>query len=290
MPSFKKQHYLPAVYLREFSADKARGDAQVWRCDGKQNGLVSVRNECCADYFYSKEQPASVEKMFQNSEGFYAECIRAIQSGKAPARSQFFGLILIIFDLHLRNAAYENQTGKDNLHAYRLRLHGLKKLLLDRQDDELTDDEVWEHLKNYWRVRILLSSPGNEFVTSDNPSILFASQDASPNLQFTALPFTPIHMAIAYDCRRVEVTGEQTCPQDEELLNRLQLSNAWQCVYSSVDLSVEQQRFIGERLNRKSSERAKTDEAGWEVSMQRLAPDVNFSFTRSTGRASGKSA
>ncbi len=223
--------------------------------------------------------------MFQLSEGLFANCTERIKHGKDPTNRQFFGLILIIFDLHLRNAAYENQTGKNNLHAYSLRIHGFKKLLLGRKDDDLTNDEVWRHLKKRWRVRILSASLGNKFLTSDNPSILIASGTAIPSLQFAVLPVTPNRIAVALDCHKVAVVGDRTSPKDEELLNQLQLSNAVECVYSSVPLSMEEQQAVGERLNRKSKGRGKTDEAAWEASMCRLASGVNFSFMQLASHA-----
>ena len=242
--------------------------------------LVPAESQCRKNYFYSKNQASAAETMFQPAEGFWAECVRSIKAGNPSTKAQFFGLILIMFDLHLRNAAYENETGKDNLHAYMLRLAGLKQLLLGRNETQATDGEVMEHLRKHWRVRLLLASLGNEFITSDNPSVLIAAPGTIPNLQLAVLPVTPAHTAIAYDCQQIEVVGEQTTPMDEKLLNLLQLSHAERCVYSSVQLNTEQQRFVAERLNRKSKERCKINKTAWEASMRRLEPDAKFSFLR----------
>jgi hypothetical protein len=279
---YKKQHYLPVAYLQQFSADKANvtRESKVWRFDGKESKLVPAESQCRENYFYSKDQATAAETMFQPAEGFLAECVRSIKARNPSTKAQFFGLILIMFDLHLRNAAYENETGKDNLHAYMLRLGGLKQLLLGRNEKQATNGEVMEHLRKHWRVRLLLASPGNEFITSDNPSVLIAAPGTISNLQLAVLPVTPTHIAIAYDCQQIEVVGERTTPMDEKLLNTLQLSHAERCVHSSVQLNMEQQQFVAEQLNRKSNVRCKTDETAWEASMRKLESDAKFSFLR----------
>jgi hypothetical protein len=271
----RSQHYLPVAYLQQFSADKttkATRKSRIWRFDGKESRLVAADSQCCKNYFYSRSQAAAAEMTFQPAEGCFSEYVRAIKAGKPSTKTQSFGLIGIMFDLHLRNAAYENQTGKNNLHAYGLRLDGLKKLLVGEKENEPTDDEALKHLERRWRVRVFSASPGNEFITSDNPSILMR------NLSYAILPLTPYHVAIAYDCHQIEAAGKQTTSQDEELLNELQLSNATQSVYSSAPLNREQQEYVAKWLNRKSRMGGKTNETSWTVSMRTLAPNVKFSF------------
>src|SRR5437868_3168158 len=110
MPEYRRQHYLPAVYLREFSVDPSHidRDSKVWRFDGKQHSLVPVETQCVDDYFYSRKQAQEAEKMFQNMEGLYAQCVRKIKARQSPTKDEFFGLILMIFDLHIRNEACGN--------------------------------------------------------------------------------------------------------------------------------------------------------------------------------------
>jgi hypothetical protein len=276
MSDFKNQHYLPAAYLKQFSADKNAGltrKSQIWRFDGKTSILVSAESQCREKYFYSREQAKAVEEAFGVAEGSFAECAKKIRDGKPPADSQFFGLIGTIFDLHLRNPAQENLPGKNNLDAYHLRLCGLKKRLVGAED-EPTDAEFLTHIENRWRVRVLRASDGNEFITSDNPSILMQ------NFAYAILPVTPVHMSIAYDCGRVNVVGTHTTAADEVLLKELQLSNAVECVYSSVRLNAEQEKHAAERLNRKTKLRSVTDEESWTPVIRKLTPGVTFSFLR----------
>ena len=176
MPAHKKQHYLPAVYLMRFSVDKVKPTrrSKIWRCDGARSHLVPVESQCFEDYHYSKANPSQTEQMFQQLEDIYAECIRKIQNRALPTTRDYFGLILMMFDLHIRTKAYGNFTGQEGIVAYRVRLTGLRReLILGKKEGNPSDAEVFAHLKQNWRVRILSSSPDTEFVTSDNPSAWF---------------------------------------------------------------------------------------------------------------------
>ncbi len=274
MSTHRKQHYVPAAYLKQFAADKSAEPvrkSQIWRFDGRTSKRVPVESQCCEEWFYSKEHARTIEEAFSAGERCFAECARRIRDGKPPAGGQFFGLIGIIFDLHLRNAAQDNLTRENNLHAYRLRLSGLKKRLVGG-GDEPTDETFLAHMRSRWRVRVLSASDGNEFIISDNPSILMQDWD------YAMLPVTPVHVAIAYDCGHIKVVGTHTTAADEVLLNELQLSNATKCVYSSIPLNEAQEKYATERLSRKSQLRSRTDEESWTVVMRTLPPGVKFSF------------
>jgi hypothetical protein len=281
MPEYRKQHYLPAVYLREFSVDPTHidRDSKVWRCDLKIHSLVPVQTQCFGNHFYSKDRAEAVEKMFQNMEGFYGQCVRTIKAGLPPTKDQFFGLVLMIFDLHIRNESYANETGQENLHAYSLRLHALKtQILSGRKKDDLSDDDVARLLQERWHVRILHASEGNDFATSDNPSIWIASRRQKPTVQLAILPVTPKHLAVAYDKTLVAVVGEQTAADDEKLLNLLQCSCANRAIYSFSPLSLEQQGFVREQLARPTKARGMTNQKSWGISLRRLTPGFEFSF------------
>jgi len=106
----------------------------AWEVYNGQDKLVAVESQCCENYFYSKDQAAAAEKAFQAGEGFYSECVRSIR-----------------FELPLRNAANENQTGKNNIHAFGLRLDAFKQLLIGQKKGDATDNEVLEPLECRWR-------------------------------------------------------------------------------------------------------------------------------------------
>jgi hypothetical protein len=176
MPPYKRQHWLPAVYLKNFSRNPELGRrAFVWRYDGKTMIEVAVESQCGANFFYSKEQAETAEKRFWQSETAYENCVKLIREKKPSSTVDYFSLIFTIFDFHARNAIYANNTGKEGLYAYELRMGLLiREMLLGRQEGDLDDVEVFQHLHKYWRVRVLAPSAGSGLMTSDNPALLFA--------------------------------------------------------------------------------------------------------------------
>ena len=93
MPPYKKQHYLPAVYLSQFSSDQqilTRAGSKVWRTDIIGTHLVSVKSECCKDYFYSKKDPKGTETMFQGLENLYPSSVRRVRSRTEPKPQEHY--------------------------------------------------------------------------------------------------------------------------------------------------------------------------------------------------------
>ena len=75
MPGYKKQHWLPAAYLRNFSVDGAKSTrkSMIWRIDERIRKKVPVESQGFDDYHYSQEAPEEVEREFRVGEDFYAE-------------------------------------------------------------------------------------------------------------------------------------------------------------------------------------------------------------------------
>ena len=88
MPAYKKQHYLPAAYLKYFSKDQAlcNRNSWIWRYDGKVTRRVPVESQCFRDYFYSKENAAKWEHEFQRREESYCRFVDELRAGKEPSR------------------------------------------------------------------------------------------------------------------------------------------------------------------------------------------------------------
>jgi hypothetical protein len=278
MPEFKKQHYVPAVYLKNFSVDQSDfgRKSRVWRYSHGSEKLVSVDSQCAKDYFYSKRNAATAEKMFQETEFFYGACVQKIRAGKASDQREHFGLILLMFDLHLRNAAYENRTGEEEIVAYRLRTKALKQWLTGNNQSESTDEETMGHLEKNWRVRILASDCCERFITSDNPSIFLSNQRGQ--FSATILPITPIHVAIAFDRRIVRVARSQVTAIDTKRLNKYQVAQALRSIYSSGNFEALERDTVQALLNQKRKSRGKTDSTRWEATMIRLPNIGAFSF------------
>src|SRR5215475_915659 len=119
MPAYKRQHWLPAVYLKNFSHESELGRrAFLWRYDGNTMMKVAVESQCEGNFFYSKEQPEATEKRFWQSEAAYENCVKLIREKKPSSAVDYFSLIFTIFDFHARNAIYANNTGKEGVYAY----------------------------------------------------------------------------------------------------------------------------------------------------------------------------
>ena len=80
MPPYKREHFLPCVYLKNFSPHgvHATRDSKVWRVDQKRCAFVSVDSQCAGDYLYSKENPKESEHEFQAIEDAYASALAKI--------------------------------------------------------------------------------------------------------------------------------------------------------------------------------------------------------------------
>src|SRR5882762_6274966 len=102
MPPYKRQHYLPASYLRYFSADQSRctRDSLIWRFDGETQRLVPVKSQCAADYHFSRTKAAETEHNFQIVEDLYCQCVNKIKLGNIPTGNEYGNLLLMLFELH----------------------------------------------------------------------------------------------------------------------------------------------------------------------------------------------
>lgn len=283
MPEYKRQHYLPSVYLKHFSSDaKPTRKSLIWRYDGQDSRPVHVESQCAGNYFYSKHRPAESEKMFQNIEGLYGKCVEKVKAKQPSTMEEYFGLILMMVDLHLRGAAYENATGKEGIQAYASRFDAFKRgLLLGGRFENPTDVKVAEHLRSYWRVRVLESLSGNAFITSDHPAAWFVIAKGRQQIDLMMLPITSRFVAVAYDNRAVDIVNDNTTPNDEGRINRCQAVQALRCVYAASDFDKESKRAIQPDFKNKSRLKGKVDAEGWQATLLHAPHFRDLSFIRS---------
>jgi len=286
MPEFKRQHFLPASYLKYFSTDRQNcsRDSFIWRFDGKALRLVPVTSQCSEDYFYSKTDAAKTEQMFQKAESNYCNCVDRIFKNQAPSGIEYGNLVIAMFDLHLRNRVHKNLTGKQRIDAYNL-CSGIfvNEILLGRKDRRATKEDLVEHVQNYWGVHVFQISGISEFVTSDHPSmwtILKMPSDGShPRLHMVTLPLTPKHTAVAFDNRVLQIFDDPLSVNDEQTLNIGQIQNADQCIYTSGRLSDEHMEMMRGHFAKNEPSPCEVRENGWKLSLQYLPPEHHFSFT-----------
>jgi len=221
--------------------------------------------------------------VFAEMEGLYGRCMNKVRLGLHPSKEQMFSLLLMTFDVKLRNAAQKNETPHEDFSAYTVRaLLFLKSMLLGLAHREPRNGEAIDHLTRFWKVRILKAAPGTEFLTSDNPSIWIVSKGEKPTLEMTVLPLTPDRIAVAYDKRRKKVFGKHTSAKDQEGFVRLQCRNSMRAVYCSQQLTADEEKFVNQCITERNNP-GTINETRWEADFIRLGEGVFFDFAKDVG-------
>jgi len=278
----KNQHWLPCVYLKEFSPDFCRGrKSEVWRFDGSRSLFVPVDSQCNDKCFYTAASAKEAESYFGQIENLYGGCLKKIRAGanQEPTFQEYFGLILMVFDLCLRNKSHQNLTGQNNLGAYRTRLFCfLRDMVLGKSDGIPTEKELKSHLHKHWRVRIIAPTSNSELITSDNPTMLFTTNDRR-DCHFAILPVTPFHIAVAFDERFVQILSDRTTHADDGILNKNQCRQAVSAVYSRTRLDVEQERSAASLL-KEPRNHGLVSQSAVELAVLGMTAESTLSFIR----------
>ncbi|HTB64227.1 MAG TPA: DUF4238 domain-containing protein [Opitutales bacterium] len=252
MHGAKKQHYLPCVYLKQFSSAGANATrtSKVWRLDSKRCIEVTVKSEGHEKYFYSKSDPEKPESHFGNIEMQYGLIAQKIWRSQVPTRNDYFGLIVVMIDIHLRSPIYQNQTGAENFKAYETRVSSLGNILGVPKSDAAMH-EIKESFRKFWRVRLLKSAPNYEFITSDCPSLWFTT-DEHQGPQFFIMPITPFHLAVAFDLRHVRMQrSNQITNHDQLTVTRDLIGHSQNAIYCREKPSLEMIEKIRTCLSRR---------------------------------------
>jgi hypothetical protein len=240
-----------------------------------------VISQCFGDYFYSRENAAEVEANFQKSEMLYCSCVDKIKANKPLTPNEYGSLLIMMIDLHLRNAIHDNQTGKEEIEAYRLRSRLFtQQILLGRTDDLITNKDVIIHFEKYWNLRILAVQPGNQIFTSDNPSVWHTFRKNKPGVHLVTLPLTPFHVAVAFDRRVLQVDDGTLTSEDQQILHAGQIENAAQAIYASIDFSPDNLTLLEELYKQKSKAGCSVNNQTWSLSMKFVLPGFMFSFVK----------
>jgi Protein of unknown function (DUF4238) len=233
----QKQHYLPAIYLRQFSVDgrDSSRKSKIWRLNENAHKAVPVESQCHDRFFYSASDSLAAEKIFQAFEDMYARLVELIWKGRQNRTDkEYFGLILMIISLHLRNPAYEVRQHVARIDAYKLlEQQVVYHVLLPGSEEALKPEQLLAVVKRRWRVRLLSRLLGPTLVTSDNPSVWYTVND-SGDPHFMVLPVTPECCAIAFNRDAITVEGSVLTKTDVEVLNQTQAKSMLKALYSSV--------------------------------------------------------
>jgi hypothetical protein len=286
MAEYKKQHYLPASYLKYFSEDQSNccRDSLVWQFDGRHTRRVPVVSQGFKKYFYSKRKAVDTERMFSKRENIYCEFADKIRAGQESQIQNYGDLFLCMCDLHIRNAAHNDFIDREGVDAYDDRLSFFfGGLLMGNVNGDLSIENIKQHLQSNWRVEII-STPGNvQFFTSDHPVIFMTFSnppDPSNPLQIILLALDPSNIAVGFDRRFVSVEKKKATIEDVGLFNINQVHNATKFIYSSSQVAGNNLSFFRGVFLRKKSPLSEINLNGWKLSLTYLSPQNHYSFIR----------
>ncbi len=278
MPPYKKQHFLPAAYLKYFSDDQTICNRKSWvyRFDGDIERRVPVDSQCFEDYFYSKEKAAEIEQYFNHSETIYCDFVDKVRAGIEPSRKHFGDLFLFMVDLSLRNAIHKNSIGQEELEAYQVRINFFYQvILLGRAPKDVSIAKIRDHIASHWRLEIFSAPRDFKFATSDNPS-LFATCRQSINgrsqLQLILVPLDPSNLAVAFDKRFLSIPLAPLTGLDVQRINASQIINAESCIYGCQALSDNDKENVRNAFLTRPEAVSEVTPLGWRSYMNYIPP------------------
>jgi len=206
MPAYKRQHYVPKIYLKNFTIDDQK--IQAYNLKTKKFNIVNCSEVCSRNYFYG--QMPAIERSFS---GVERECNRimsniimgndlskitvedyclllffiSFQYARTPrvkheAEQHFNGISNYLFrsfiDSDIENFK-EKGIEKEDLEGWSLRINGpihafAMKSLMERGPVLIKD----------LKPILFMNLTGKDFITSDNPIVLYNSFFNNPEGHF----------------------------------------------------------------------------------------------------------
>jgi hypothetical protein len=184
VPDNKSHHYVPRFYLRNFS--------RHWKCinlfnidSQRQIKNAPIKGQCCRDYFYGKS-PEN-EKSLSAAEGEVAQLFRFINEQVRLPHYFTAGHLLLCF--HIATQAGRTQYAADAVNE--LTDSMMREVL--KHEPNITHDMLAQVSFGYdapalistaqgalsfpllmdLECRVLLAPQGAEFITSDNPVVMY---------------------------------------------------------------------------------------------------------------------
>ena len=251
MPQNKKQHFVPRFYLKRFSPDGK--SINIWNLSSKQKIIsTSLKNQCCKDYFYGKK--LDVEKGLSINEGQMATILKIIDKRcELPPKlsPDHLAIIFYVTMQHGRTKYAADQVDEMNdqifkhLHRQQLKSEGIDidQYNITIQDAQLISLKIVVHsypLLLDLEYKLLLNKTDVEFVTSDNPLVLynqlFSFRKIASNTGLTQkglqifLPISPKSALIFYDPDVYAVGKRREITVDIGLARMFMKSTRFKCV------------------------------------------------------------
>lgn len=258
MPANKKHHYVPRFYLKRFALNGRSVNLYNFRL-ARPIPDANLKNQCYRDYMYGKG--GKQEQYLSQLEGAFAQLLRCmLPSGYLPPpMSPDHESLCILTLLQYARTAYTSDAMDEMT-------DGMWKAILSK--DPRVSNETLEkvrivnndpanfavaimlrlyHLMMDLQYKLLAAAPGSEFITSDNPVVMYnqlmeferfgsSTGLASKGLQIF-FPLSPTNMLCFYDsgvyaCEpRRESYITVPSKRDMDQLNALQAVSALENVY-----------------------------------------------------------
>ena len=322
MPDNKKQHYVPRFYLKRFSRDGKK--INIWNLQRKKKIYsAKLRTQCYRNYFYGKQ--LDVEKALGNVEGEMGKILtkldecRELPKPRSPEHHfivlyvllQYYRTVYLAQSLNEMNDQITKHLFGNTAKAKGINMDKFKIVLQDVPRYALAHTVESYPLLLDLHYKLLINRTGVEFVTSDNPVVLynhlfyFRKSGSNTGLAQKGLqvflPLDPNHILLLYDGSAYAV-GKRTrdivnvdLSKDILEINTLQMCSASSNVYfgdSQLDVESLHEKAAKFRRLKKSSldvfHGPETEDHKQElvqISRNDIRTNLNPSFLRLTRNA-----
>ena len=247
MPEFKKQHYLPRVYLRAWARAE---DKHVFWHNESQGRWVPYGDQCQKPNFYSKDRAQEAESEMWSYETSWGRFLREVEDvgyAVAPVSNSWLAPSNPLdFCTHLlaRNIYFERHGDGDGFDAYRTAYTayalgfgpGRWAPALEHRESRADGTQHVKQADNFLEVEVpqadvrsVLLTSARPLVTSDNPVIAVGRDN---EIHGYALPATPRHLLVVWNPARVVVDLSPLSPRSSEAANLLQWKNCVRSIYA----------------------------------------------------------
>jgi hypothetical protein len=236
MAAYKKQHYVPVAYLKNFRSNPSetnRKKQRIWRDDSHEVLEVKVEKQCCEDWAYRKpnERPEESEQGFKKFEDDWRECLVRARSGKPE--SALLTMQQLMF--HFRNLSVKWELA--DMDAFDAIWNAVvafaeKQVLELPEGTRFTDDP--KHVSDFpWETR-LIAFGAPVLVTSDNPSVVTALPQRGRAYGPLFLPVSPSELLVTVDPTRIRFNGNSPEDRDAQIANLYVAYQRIEFVFSST--------------------------------------------------------
>ena len=262
MSAYRKHHYVPRFYLRNFAATGGRS-IHLFNIPLDRNVLnASLRNQCYSARFYG-DNPI-IEHALAKIEGAAATVFRDILTTKRlPTPGSVGHHTLMIFTMTQRARTQTSAITTDAMTdkmlktAYRedprikdLDIEGLRIVLENSVLLPLRISASIVSVTFDLQLHLLVNDTETQFITSDNPVVLHNTHCQNITIRGCTgwgcaglevfLPLSPGACLYAYDATVYRIASQYSqvtsvSPRDVLMLNRLQWLNALENVYYAAN-------------------------------------------------------